>query len=955
LPCGCCEGITGETPAAIGNRPGLGAIAYRSGTWARFKSSMLADLSTSPALAGLRTRSDDDFSIALLDAWAVVCDILTFYQERIANEAYLRTATELVSIGELAKLIGYKLRPGLAAAAPLAFSLAAPPAAPAGANTPPSGAPSSVAVATGTAAQTVPDPGAQPATFETVAAIAARAEWNAVGVRLTVPPAASGANAKANLRLAGLVTTVKVGDSILVVSGGTTALNRVASVSLDTATQTTVVRFEAGAAQAAAALPTTVAAPPASASLGDDFLWSNVKSRLWGDQGQLVAFATTQGWSLDQLEAAVNALRGVAAPGAQAPVAAYAMGTDAAVFGHNAPDYDALPLATQSAIGGSWEGDTIGSNASTAQPWLDLDNVYPVTVGDQVALVAWITSYGAVDIMAATFGGGSARSVAATAGSAISRRTEAESHRLGAVHTGGSSGLEAMPSYSGWVQFFTKVTDVQVVSRSAYLLASKITSISLAGWPTNDADFAVRGTRVLVETPPPLAVADAVLDPVDGPDLATADTVLGPVGGGQLMLDGAYLTLTVGQLVAVTGTSADTTGQTTSEVVAITGLSLVDGYTVLQVSPQLSGTYVRASVTVNANVAPATDGVTTSEILGSGDSSQAFQRFALKQAPLTYVSAATPSGAASTLTVRVDGVEWSEVPWLYGSQPTDRVYAVVRGSDGRTYVQFGDGVTGARPGTGSNNVVANYRYGIGSAGLARPGQISTLLTRSYGLNAVTNPSAASGATDPETVVQARVNAPVSVMTVGRIVALEDVGFFAAASAGITKAAVHWVWDGSRFVACATVAGTGGAPVLPGSSQYTNLLAAMLEASDGTLPIALCSYQSVTFSVGAAVTPDPALDPDAVLVAVKSALADAFSFDRRAFGQPVYASEVIEVVQGVTGVVAMTLGALAYSGTTPATVPDALPASAPTLGPSGLAGAELLTLEPGLLTGVVLAS
>ncbi|MGO9221897.1 MAG: hypothetical protein ACLP5E_29635, partial [Streptosporangiaceae bacterium] len=115
-PCGC-EGIAAQTPATIGNRPALSAISYRSGTWAQFKASMLDALSTSPALAGLQTRSDDDFTIALLDAWAVVCDILTFYQERIAIECYLRTATEVVSVGELAKLIGYKLRPGLAAAA----------------------------------------------------------------------------------------------------------------------------------------------------------------------------------------------------------------------------------------------------------------------------------------------------------------------------------------------------------------------------------------------------------------------------------------------------------------------------------------------------------------------------------------------------------------------------------------------------------------------------------------------------------------------------------------------------------------------------------------------------------------------------------------------------------------------------------------------------------------------
>ena len=49
--------------------------------------------------------------------------MLTFYQERIANEGYLRTATERRSILELARLIGYRLRPGVSASVFLAFTI----------------------------------------------------------------------------------------------------------------------------------------------------------------------------------------------------------------------------------------------------------------------------------------------------------------------------------------------------------------------------------------------------------------------------------------------------------------------------------------------------------------------------------------------------------------------------------------------------------------------------------------------------------------------------------------------------------------------------------------------------------------------------------------------------------------------------------------------------------------
>ncbi len=86
------------------------------------------------ALRGLTTRDDDDFSIGLLDAFACAADVLTFYQERIANESYLGTARERVSLQEMGRLIGYRLRPGVAAETSLAFTLETPPVPPAAAQ-----------------------------------------------------------------------------------------------------------------------------------------------------------------------------------------------------------------------------------------------------------------------------------------------------------------------------------------------------------------------------------------------------------------------------------------------------------------------------------------------------------------------------------------------------------------------------------------------------------------------------------------------------------------------------------------------------------------------------------------------------------------------------------------------------------------------------------------------------
>ena len=157
--CGCCEGITAETPAAVTNRPGLNAVAYRIGEHATFKASMLSALSATDnaAIQALKTRAPDDFTLALTDAWAAALDVLTFYQERLANESYLRTATERLSVLHLARLIGYELRPGVAASTSLAFTLD---------DT--AGSPAALTLEAGLKVQSIPGPDEQPQTFETV-------------------------------------------------------------------------------------------------------------------------------------------------------------------------------------------------------------------------------------------------------------------------------------------------------------------------------------------------------------------------------------------------------------------------------------------------------------------------------------------------------------------------------------------------------------------------------------------------------------------------------------------------------------------------------------------------------------------------------------------------------------------------------------------------------------------
>ena len=239
--CGCCAGVTVQTPMVVYNRPGLGALAYRVGTHATFKHSLLARLSDAqwPVLQQLRTRDQDDFTIALLDAWAAAGDVLTFYQERIANESYLRTATERLSILEQSRLIGYQLAPGLAASTHLVFTLEEAPGAPEQAAKP-------LLLPIGTRAQSIPGPDEEAQTFETIEAIEARPKWNAIQAQLTETQLL--AWDMTELWLEGASLTLGVGDVLLIIApaavGFEASLRRVALVQPDASANRTRLKLE---------------------------------------------------------------------------------------------------------------------------------------------------------------------------------------------------------------------------------------------------------------------------------------------------------------------------------------------------------------------------------------------------------------------------------------------------------------------------------------------------------------------------------------------------------------------------------------------------------------------------------------------------------------------------------------------------------------------------------------
>jgi hypothetical protein len=273
--CGCCEGVEPVTPVTIVNRPGLDRLSYRVGTHGRFLETMLSQLSQHELavptprrdeqgqqivdlirpLHALRTRHRDDPSIALLDAWATVAHVLTFYQERIANEGYLRTAGERRSVLELGRLLGYRMRPGVAATCYLAYRLEKG---------------SRATIQAGSKVQSIPRPGELPQTFETIEEAEARGEWNTLQVASTRPvDEAALADVSSDrtkpLYFNGIATRLERNDPLLMDFGDFQELYRVIDVEPDSIENRTTVSVrpwqehaveDAGAPEEAAATAT---------------------------------------------------------------------------------------------------------------------------------------------------------------------------------------------------------------------------------------------------------------------------------------------------------------------------------------------------------------------------------------------------------------------------------------------------------------------------------------------------------------------------------------------------------------------------------------------------------------------------------------------------------------------------------------------------------------------------
>ncbi|MFO7562604.1 MAG: baseplate J/gp47 family protein [Enhygromyxa sp.] len=181
------------------------------------------------------------------------------------------------------------------------------------------------------------------------------------------------------------------------------------------------------------------------------------------------------------------------------------------------------------------------------------------------------------------------------------------------------------------------------------------------------------------------------------------------------------------------------------------------------------------------------------EVIGSGDATQRWQSFRLAKSPLTYVADPhAPGGRRPEVEVYVNGVKWRRAQSFYKATPTDEIYVIRHDAEHQTFIQFGDGELGKRLPTGTNNVVATYRFGVG--GNVEANTITKLVRPIKGVKSVYNPLPATGGEDPPTEQEAREQAIQSTRVLGKLVSLVDFEVEAARYGGVLQAKARWAWD-----------------------------------------------------------------------------------------------------------------------------------------------------------------
>ncbi len=714
------------------NRPGLARIAYRIGEYPDLREAMFRAIDREIALSGWTHRGADDPAIALLEGAAIVGDILSFYQEHYANEAYLRTATWRESIAELVRLTGYRLAPGVGGRATLAVEVKP-------------GLPVMVPKGFAIKADLLDRP--KTAKFQTDAPLEAWPELSKFSLyrnrsyASAIPAGADQAE----------IATVQGRTSLAAIAG-------------------------AGIAEGDRLM-----------LLSDPPVWEHAGARFSTRQiaPQIVEVKTVEtvlGRTIVTFETTLE--RSWATP-----VKAYRLGRTFRHFGQAAAaTFPENITDTGGKITGSREKATgflrhVGDDHACASTSTSRD-----LPGRMIPLDQEVT-----DIMQGTDVIVQTR----IRNGAILRDLTVRRRITRLVGTSLGFGLQNAP--------VTLLIMGHPIMRNPVL-------------PNVKAD--VRDYRIHEVTSPAITLRPVATMPRGG--FGSGTNALSYYGSKTTVraLAGRRVTLSHQEDDEVK-ISTNATGQS----LTLTCVNTPDDFTSADDRPQMwplsfdappapflqqDFPEIDGGVAVYGNLVEVSEGEALPIApIGSGDGRAIFQTFKLPK-PLTYhLSAGATPPQVPDLSVYVENRAWARVPSLFGQPADAQVYVVREDDDATSWVQFGDGKTGARLPSGKKNVSAGYRTGTGARGPLKPGADPAQINRIATIRKLAMPEGVHGGADREEGGSARLAAPGKVQGLGRLVSIADYETELMTIPGVSRVRADWeIDDGVPGIALRVLMETG---------------------------------------------------------------------------------------------------------------------------------------------------
>jgi hypothetical protein len=855
-------------PIRLYNRPGLPHIDYRIGSYRDFREALLRGLDKDPTLGQWTHREPDDPGIALLEGASILGDILTFYQQLYANEAFLRTAQWRESIADIVRLTGYRLAPGIGGRTVFAFEVK---------GEKPVTIPASLPIR---AQVTSLD---QDADFETTKEITAHPALNRFNLyrpRSQRNDITAGMNCLEILKVDGnddydskYSIDIQSGDRIILVPD-TTQTEEKAEILIVSEVRKILDRVEI-----------------------------YFEGPLTSDHGQQVT--------------------------------AYRIGRTFSHFGYNAApvflkfdegqsSYSEVPINFDRVI-----FKTNGSRPSAKAQWGSLSSLknrfqQKYVKGDLLEILPNTTTSKAeasdedgIQDKEVTF---------AEFAPEIKKNEIPLSHEVDDLAMGGSLICHGITKEETPFTTIIGIQDLYPASIKFGNVQGPMTVVVFEvkeSVPEKTVD--IRNMRFHEMTSPAIELR------------APTEWVKDAFPNGTLNYFGTHeqATLLKGRQVLMERNDGQTFWATVTETSA--NSSQVAGEesklrmwtVVLDKKPDVFKAEdfdeEHPTITVYGNLAEADQGKTEKEaVLGNGDNREKFQTFKLPKAPLTYhLHSDQNPPQVPELELYVNDRLWRQVPVFLGHGPKEEIYIVREDDDNISWVQFGDGKTGARLPSGKGNVKAVYRTGTGAYGPLKEETNPQTTGKVDRLDKIVMPGSAAGGDEPETGEKTREVAPGKTLSLGRLVSLKDYESEALAIPGVSKVSVVWEVTTERSLISLTILmETGRAAEY---SEVENMLNNYnTHRGPQRFPVEIFPGQRSYIYLHAEVSIDATHKEASVKDQIKKALgvtgADGrevgdglFSLKNQRFGQTVYISQIEATIQNVEGVIWVKLKELVDPG------------------------------------------